>query len=176
MALRSYNGKMPELGPGAYVDETAVVIGDVALGEDSSIWPMTVVRGDVNTIRIGARTNIQDNSVLHVTHDGKYTPGGYSLSVGDDVTAGHRVILHACTVGDLCLIGMGSIIMDGAVLESKVMLAAGSLVPGGKRLESGYLYMGSPVKQVRELTDEEIESLQYSADHYVEVKNSHQQG
>lgn len=167
---------MPELGRGAYVDDAAVVIGDVTLGEDTSIWPMTVVRGDVNTIRIGARTNIQDNSVLHVTHDGKYTPGGYALSVGDDVTVGHRVILHACTVGDLCLIGMGSIIMDGAILESKVMLAAGSLVPGGKHLESGYLYMGSPVKQVRELTDEEIESLQYSADHYVEVKNSHQQG
>lgn len=173
MALRSYQGKLPELARSAYVDDSALVIGDVTLGEDSSVWPFTVIRGDVNSIRIGARTNIQDNSVLHVTHDGKYTPGGYALSVGDDVTVGHRVILHACTVGDLCLIGMGSIIMDGAVIESKVMLAAGSLVPGGKRLESGYLYMGSPVKQARELTDEEIESLRYSADHYVEVKNSH---
>ena len=173
MALRAYQGKRPELGKGAYVDDAAVVIGDVILGEDTSVWPFTVIRGDVNSIRIGARTNIQDNSVLHVTHDGKYTPGGYKLTVGDDVTVGHRVILHACTVGDLCLIGMGSIIMDGAVIESKVMLAAGSLVPGGKRLESGYLYMGSPVKQARELTDEEIESLQYSANHYVEVKNSH---
>lgn len=175
MALRSYQGKLPELAHGAYVDDLALVIGDVTLGEDSSVWPFTVIRGDVNTIRIGARTNIQDNSVLHVTHDGKYTPGGYALSVGNDVTVGHRVILHACTVGDLCLIGMGSIIMDGAVIESKVMLAAGSLVPGGKHLESGYLYMGSPVKQARELTKDEIESLQYSADHYVEVKNSHSQ-
>jgi len=173
MVLRSYQDKLPELASGAYVDDSALVIGDVKLGEDCSVWPMTVVRGDVNTIRIGARTNIQDNSVLHVTHDGKYTPGGYALTIGNDVTAGHRVILHACTVGDLCLIGMGSIIMDGAVIESKVMLAAGSLVPGGKRLKSGYLYMGSPVRQVRELTDEEIESLQYSADHYVEVKDSH---
>lgn len=176
MALRTYKDKSPALGKGAFVDDTALVIGDVTLGEDTSIWPFTVIRGDVNTIRIGARTNIQDNSVLHVTHDGKYTPGGYSLTVGDDVTVGHRVILHACTVGDLCLIGMGSIIMDGAVIESKVMLAAGTLVPGGKRLESGYLYMGSPVRQVRALTDEEIESLKYSADHYVEVKNSHSPG
>ena len=176
MALRPYKGKLPVLGKGAYVDESAVVLGDVTVGEDSSIWPLTVARGDVNTITIGARTNIQDNSVLHVTHDGKFTPGGYKLTVGDDVTVGHRVILHACTVGDQCLIGMGSIIMDGAVIESRVILAAGSLVPGGKRLESGYLYKGSPVKQVRELNDEELESLQYSADHYVEVKNSHQQG
>lgn len=174
MALRSYKGKLPELGKGAYVDDSAVVIGDVTLGNDVSVWPLTVIRGDVNSVTIGARTNIQDNSVLHVTHDGKFTPGGYKLSVGEDVTVGHRVILHACTVGDLCLIGMGSIIMDGAVLESKIILGAGSLVPGGKHLESGYLYMGSPVKQVRPLNDEEFESLQYSADHYVEVKNSHQ--
>lgn len=175
MALRCYQGNLPELAAGAYVDESALVIGDVMLGEDSSVWPMTVIRADVNSIRIGARTNIQDNSVLHVTHDGRFTPGGYRLTVGHDVTVGHRVILHACTVGDLCLIGMGSVLMDGAVVESKVILGAGSLVPGGKRLESGYLYMGSPVKQVRPLNDNEFESLQYSADHYVEVKNSHQQ-
>ncbi len=176
MALRSYHGKTPQLGKGAYVDEAALVIGDVVLGEDSSVWPMTVIRGDVNSVRIGARTNIQDNSVLHVTHDGKFSPGGYTLTVGDDVTAGHRVILHACTVGNRCLIGMGAIIMDGAVLEDDVMLAAGSLVPGGKRLAAGYLYMGSPVKQVRELNAEELESLRYSAEHYVEVKNAHQAG
>lgn len=174
MALRSYHGKTPQLGKDAYVDDAALVIGDVVLGEDSSVWPMTVIRGDVNSVRIGARTNIQDNSVLHVTHDGKYSPGGYALTVGDDVTAGHRVILHACTVGNRCLIGMGAIIMDGAVLEDDVMLAAGSLVPGGKHLAAGYLYMGSPVKQVRELNADELESLRYSAEHYVEVKNAHQ--
>lgn len=174
MAIRSYHDIQPEIAASAYIDESAVVIGDVTLGEDSSVWPLTVIRGDVNRIRIGARTNLQDNSVLHATHDGKYTPGGFALSVGDAVTIGHRSILHACTVGDLCLVGMGSIIMDGAILESKVMLAAGSLVPGGKRLQSGYLYMGTPVKQVRPLSDEEIESLKYSADHYVEVKNAHQ--
>lgn len=174
MAIRDHLGKQPQFGNGAYVDEFALVIGDVTLGEDCSIWPMTVVRGDVNTITIGARTNIQDNSVLHVTHDGRYTPGGYALSIGDDVTAGHRVILHACTIGDRCLIGMGSIIMDGAVLEDDVMLAAGSLVPGGKRLAAGYLYRGSPARAVRPLTDDERASLKYSAAHYVEVKNAHQ--
>lgn len=174
MAIRSYHDIQPKIAASAYVDASAVVIGDVSLGENSSVWPLTVIRGDVNRIRVGARTNLQDNSVLHATHDGKYTPGGFALTVGDNVTVGHRVILHACTVGDLCLIGMGSIIMDGAILESKIMLAAGSLVPGGKHLEGGYLYMGSPVKQVRTLTDDEIESLQYSADHYVEVKNTHQ--
>lgn len=174
MAIRSYHDIQPKIAASAYVDASAVVIGDVSLGENSSVWPLTVIRGDVNRIRVGARTNLQDNSVLHATHDGKYTPGGFALTVGDNVTVGHRVILHACTVGDLCLIGMGSIIMDGAILESKIMLAAGSLVPGGKHLEGGYLYMGSPVKQVRTLTDDEIESLQYSADHYVEVKNAHQ--
>lgn len=175
MTIRRYKGKNPRIAASAYVDDSAVVIGDVTIGNESSLWPQVVARGDVNTITIGARTNIQDGSVLHVTHDGKYTPGGYALTVGDDVTVGHRVILHACTVGDLCLIGMASTIMDGAVLEPKVMLGAGSLVPGGKRLESGYLYMGTPAKRVRALTDDELESLAYSADHYVQLKNSHQQ-
>lgn len=175
MTIRRYKGKNPRIATSAYVDDSAVVIGDVTIGEESSLWPQVVARGDVNTITIGARTNIQDGSVLHVTHDGKYTPGGFALSVGDNVTVGHRVILHACTVGDLCLIGMASTIMDGAVLEPKVMLGAGSLVPGGKRLESGYLYVGTPAKKIRPLTDDELASLQYSADHYVHVKNSHQQ-
>jgi carbonic anhydrase/acetyltransferase-like protein (isoleucine patch superfamily) len=175
MTIRSYQGKNPHIAASAYVDDSAVVIGDVTIGEDSSLWPQVVARGDVNIITIGSRTNIQDGSVLHVTHDGKYTPGGYALTVGDNVTVGHRVILHACTIGDLCLIGMASTIMDGAVLEPKVMLGAGSLVPGGKQLEGGYLYVGTPAKQVRPLTEEELESLAYSADHYVQVKNSHQQ-
>lgn len=174
MALRSYQGKQPKLASGVFIDDTAVVIGDVELGDDVSVWPMSVIRGDVNSIRIGARTNIQDGSVLHVTHDGKYTPGGQKLTVGEDVTVGHRVILHACEVGDRCLIGMASTIMDAAVLESDIILAAGSLVPGGKRLASGYLYKGSPVKQVRPLTAEEKESLIYSAAHYVKTKNVHQ--
>lgn len=173
MTIRSYKGKQPEIAESAFVDETALVIGDVTIGEDSSIWPMTVARGDVHSITIGERTNIQDACVCHVTHDGKYTPGGYPLVVGNDVTVGHRVTLHACTVGDLCLIGMSATIMDGAVIGSQAIIAAGALVPSGKELEGGYLYVGTPVRRVRALTDEELESLEYSARHYVKVKNSY---
>lgn len=173
MTIRSLQGNTPTIHDTAYVDETALVIGDVTVGEDSSIWPMTVVRGDVQKITIGKRTNIQDACVLHVTHDGEYTPGGFPLTIGDGVTAGHRATLHACTIGNYCLIGMSATIMDGAVLGDKLIIAAGALVPTGKKLEGGYLYVGSPVKQVRALNDEELKSLEYSADHYVEVKNMH---
>ena len=176
MTIRSFNNIQPEIDPSAYVDETALVIGEVKIGADTSIWPMSVLRGDVHSIAIGNRTNIQDACVCHVTHDGKYTPGGFPLVVGDDVTVGHRVTLHACTVGDLCLIGMSATIMDGAVIGSRTIIAAGSLVPTGKNLEGGYLYVGSPVKQVRALTDQELESLEYSANHYVKMKNQHKSG
>jgi carbonic anhydrase/acetyltransferase-like protein (isoleucine patch superfamily) len=164
---------MPTLGKGAWVDPQACVIGDVSLGEDVSIWPMAVVRGDVNTISIGARSNIQDNCTLHVTHDGPYTPGGVPLLIGDDVTVGHGVTLHACTIGDRCLIGMGALVLDKAVLEDEVFLAAGSVVPPGKVLESGYLYRGSPAQQVRPLKPAELENLRYSAAHYVRLKNQY---
>lgn len=174
MTIRSFAGKTPEIATSAYVDESALVIGDVKIGEDSSIWPMSVVRGDVHSIIIGKCTNIQDASVLHVTHDGKFSPGGFSLTIGNHVTAGHRVILHACKVGDYCLIGMSATIMDGAVLGDRLIIGAGSLVPTGKELAGGYLYVGSPVKRVRELTDKEIEFLEYSAAHYVKLKNAHQ--
>jgi carbonic anhydrase/acetyltransferase-like protein (isoleucine patch superfamily) len=140
--LRAYDGHRPALGERVYVDPAAVVIGRVVLGDDASVWPMAVLRGDVNTIAVGARSNIQDASVLHVTHDGPYSPGGLPLVVGDDVTVGHAVTLHACIVGDRCLIGMNSCVLDGAVIEDEVMLGAGSLVPPGKRLESGGLYRG----------------------------------
>ena len=173
MTIRTFAGKVPEIASSAYVDESALVIGDVKIGEDSSIWPMTVVRGDVHYIRIGKSTNIQDASVLHVTHDGKFSPGGFPLIVGDYVTAGHRVTLHACTVGNYCLIGMSATIMDGAVLGDRIIIGAGSLVPTGKVLESGYLYVGTPVKQLRELNKKENEFLKYSADHYVKIKNQH---
>ncbi|OGT73023.1 MAG: gamma carbonic anhydrase family protein [Gammaproteobacteria bacterium RIFCSPLOWO2_12_47_11] len=171
MTIRVYAGKVPEIANSAYVDESAVVIGDVKIGEDSSIWPMTVVRGDVHSITIGKGTNIQDASVLHVTHDGKFSPGGFPLVVGNNVTVGHRVTLHACTVGDYCLIGMSATIMDGAVLGDRLIIGAGSLVPTGKVLEGGYLYVGSPVKRVRKLNEKEIEFLDYSASHYVKLKN-----
>ena len=173
MTIRSLQGKTPDIADSAFIDETAIVIGDVTIGEDSSIWPMTVVRGDVQKITIGKRTNIQDACVLHVTHDCIYTPGGFPLTIGDGVTAGHRATLHACTIGDYCLIGMSATIMDGAVLGDRLIIGAGSLVPAGKKLEGGYLYVGSPVKQLRPLNEEELKSLEYSADHYVEVKNMH---
>jgi carbonic anhydrase/acetyltransferase-like protein (isoleucine patch superfamily) len=176
MSTRPFAGKTPEIAATAYVDDSAVVIGDVKIGEDSSIWPMTVVRGDVHSITIGKGTNIQDVSILHVTHDGKFSPGGFPLVVGDYVTVGHRVILHACTVGNYCLIGMAATIMDGAVLGDKLIIGAGSLVPTGKELEGGYLYVGSPVKRVRELNDKELEFLEFSANHYVKLKDQHIQG
>ena len=173
MTIRTLQGKTPDIADSAFVDETALVIGDVTVGEDSSIWPMTVVRGDVQKITIGKRTNIQDACVCHVTHDCEYTPGGFPLNIGDGVTAGHRATLHACTIGDYCLIGMSATIMDGAVLGDRLIIGAGSLVPAGKKLEGGHLYVGSPVKQLRPLNEEELNSLEYSADHYVEVKNMH---
>ena len=172
--IRPFQGVLPRLAAGVYVDESAQVIGQVTLGEDSSVWPLTVLRGDVNKITIGARTNIQDNCCLHVTHDGPYTPGGVELIVGDEVTVGHGVILHACTIGNRCLIGMGAIVMDKVVLEDECFIAAGTVVPPGKTLKGGWLYRGSPAQPVRELTEKERENLNYSAAHYVRVKNKYQ--
>lgn len=173
MTIRPFNGTTPKIAASAYIDEAAVVIGDVHIGEDSSIWPMVAARGDVHHIRIGARTNIQDGSVLHVTADNQFNPGGYPLTIGDEVTVGHGAILHACTVEDLCLIGMGATVLDGAVVRSQAMVAAGSLVPPGKVLEGGYLWVGSPVKQARPLKPAELEYLSFSAQHYVALKNRH---
>ncbi|MES9899280.1 MAG: gamma carbonic anhydrase family protein [Sedimenticola sp.] len=171
--IRDFAGKQPDIGEGAWVDESAVVIGDVTLGAQSSIWPLTVVRGDIHAITIGARSNIQDGSVLHVTHDSRFNPGGFPLVIGDDVTVGHKVILHGCEVGDRCLIGMGAVVMDGAVIESQVIVAAGSLVPGGKRLEGRSLWRGSPARRVRALTDDELEHLDYVAGNYVKLAGEH---
>ena len=174
MTIRQFENKQPEIHETAFIDETALVIGDVEIGENCSIWPMTVIRGDVNSIKIGNNTNIQDNSVLHVTHDGKTNPGGFNLKIGNNVTVGHRVILHGCHVADSCLIGMGATIMDGAVIESHSLIGAGSLVTPNKKLESGYLWMGSPIRKVRKLSDEERKSIEYSALNYVTLKNRHQ--
>ncbi|MFT5395293.1 MAG: carbonic anhydrase/acetyltransferase-like protein (isoleucine patch superfamily) [Gammaproteobacteria bacterium] len=172
MAIRSYKDKTPDIHATAYVDETAVVIGDVSIGQDSSVWPMSVIRGDVNSITIGARTNIQDGSVLHESHTSEFSPG-YPLVIGDDVTVGHKALLHACTVGNMCLIGMSATVMDGAVLGDNVIIGAGSLVPPGKQLESGYLYVGSPVKKIRELNEKERAFLKYSAKHYSVLKDNY---
>lgn len=169
--IRRYAGLAPTLGARVYVDEQAAVIGDVTLGDDVSIWPFVAARGDVNRIVVGARSNVQDNSVLHVTHDGPYSPGGVMLTIGEDVTVGHGVILHACTIGDRCLIGMGAIVMDRVVVEPEVLIAAGSMVPPGKLLQSGWLYRGAPAQPARALTPEERAHFRYSAEHYVRLKN-----
>ena len=165
--IRPYLDQNPRLGQRVYIDESARVIGDVVLGDDVSVWPFTVIRGDVSFVRIGARTNVQDGAVLHVTHGGEYTrPDGLPLIIGEEVTIGHRAVLHACTIGNRCLVGMGAIVLDAAVVEDEVMIGAGSLVPPGKVLHSGYLYVGSPVKQARELTSKEKAYLRYSAEYY----------
>ncbi|NKF22871.1 gamma carbonic anhydrase family protein [Solimonas marina] len=169
--IRRYAGTAPRLGARVYVDEQSAVIGDVTLGDDVSVWPFAALRGDVNRIVVGARSNVQDNAVLHVTHDGPYSPGGVPLLIGDDVTVGHGAILHACTIGDRCLIGMGAIVMDRVVVEDEVLIAAGSMVPPGKRLQRGWLYRGSPAQPARELTVSELEHFRYSAAHYVRLKD-----
>jgi carbonic anhydrase/acetyltransferase-like protein (isoleucine patch superfamily) len=176
MALRDYQGVSPVLGARVYVDECALVIGRVTLGDDASVWPFAVARGDVNRIEIGARTNIQDGSVLHGVHDGPFLPGGLPLIIGDDVTVGHKAMLHAARIGHRCLIGMAAIVLDGAVIEDEVIVAAGSVVPPGKHLTSHGLYRGNPAERTRELTGGEIERLLYSARHYVKIKDSHRQG
>lgn len=173
MAIRSYQQFTPLLGERVFVDPSAVVLGDVEIGADSSVWPLVVIRGDMHRIRIGARSSIQDGSVLHITHAGPFNPDGYPLIIGDEVTVGHQVTLHGCSVGNRVLVGMGSIVMDGAVIEDEVVLGAGSLVPPGKRLQSGYLYVGSPVRQARPLSDKEKAFFAYSAANYVKLKDLH---
>ena len=171
MAIRDFENFLPDIAPSCFIEDTALVIGDVIIGADSSVWPFTIIRGDVNKITIGENTNIQDHCVLHVTHDGPYKTGGYPLNIGKNITVGHRVTLHGCTIEDNCLIGMGSTIMDGAIIHSNTLIGASSLVTPGKELESGYLWTGSPARKVRRLNEEEIESIQYSAQQYVQLKN-----
>jgi len=173
MTIRTHQGKTPTIHNTAYIDESAVVIGDVTVGEESSLWPMVVARGDVNSITIGHHTNIQDGSVLHVTHDFFLIPGGIALAIGNYVTVGHKAILHACNIGDHCLIGMGAIVMDNARLPGRLVIGAGALVPPGKQLESGFLYVGNPVRKSRALKDGELELITHSAEHYVELKNKY---
>ncbi|GAB3533495.1 gamma carbonic anhydrase family protein [Photobacterium alginatilyticum] len=172
-SLRPYKGIYPTHANNVYVDDSAVLIGDILLGDDASIWPLVAARGDVNHIRIGARTNVQDGSVLHVTRKSAETPNGHPLIIGDDVTIGHKAMLHGCQVGNRVLVGMGAILLDGAVIEDDVIIGAGSLVPPGKQLASGYLYVGSPVKQARPLSDKERAFLPASADNYVRLKNEY---
>ena len=173
MTIRSYQGITPKLGNATFIDPTAVVLGDVELGDDVSVWPLTVIRGDMHRIRIGNRTSVQDGSVLHITHAGPFNPDGFPLIIGDDVTIGHQAMLHGCTLGSRILVGMGAMVMDGAVVEDDVIIGAGSLVPPGKTLKSGLLYVGRPVKEVRALTEKEMEFFTYTAGNYVRLKDKH---
>lgn len=171
--IRKFRGYTPEIAEDAWVDESAVVIGEVKIGSESSVWPQVAIRGDIHHIHIGERTNVQDGSILHVTHASNYNPDGYPLTIGDDVTIGHNAVLHGCTIQNRSLIGMGSTVLDGAVVESNVIVGAGSLVPPGKVLESGHLYVGSPVKQARPLKEAEMKFLGYSAENYAELAREH---
>jgi carbonic anhydrase/acetyltransferase-like protein (isoleucine patch superfamily) len=173
MTLKPFAGHQPTLGQRVWVDDSAVIIGQVEIGDDSSVWPLVSIRGDMNFIRIGSRTSIQDNSCLHITHASEYHPEGYPLVIGNDVTIGHKVMLHGCTIGNQVLVGMSATVLDGVVIEDQVVIGAGSLVPPGKRLKSGYLYLGSPVKQVRPLTEEELNYFQYACSNYVKLKDAY---
>ncbi len=173
MAIRSYKGVIPVMGSEVYIDESAVLVGDIELATNVSIWPLVAARGDVNIIRIGARTNIQDGTVLHVSRPSEKNTTGSPLLIGEDVTVGHKCMLHGCKLGNRILVGMGAIVMDDAVVEDDVIIGAGSLVPPGKTLVSGFLYVGSPVKQARPLTDAERAFLTVSAQNYVVLKNEY---
>jgi carbonic anhydrase/acetyltransferase-like protein (isoleucine patch superfamily) len=165
MTIRPYQGKLPEIAKSAYIDPAAIIIGDVKIGEDSSIWPLTVVRGDVHYIRIGARTNIQDGSVLHVMRD------EYPLILGDDVTVGHKVTLHGCTIANRCLIGMGSIILNGVTIGAGSIVAAGALILERTQIPPGSLVVGHPAKIKRQLTGIDQASIDEYARRYVAYKN-----
>jgi carbonic anhydrase/acetyltransferase-like protein (isoleucine patch superfamily) len=172
-SLRSFQGKTPEIGQRVLIDPSAVVLGQVTLADDVSIWPQVAIRGDMHCIRVGARTSVQDGSVLHITHAGPYNQEGWPLDIGCDVTIGHSAVLHGCALGNRVLVGMSATVMDGAVVEDDVVIAAGALVTPGKHLRSGYLYAGSPAREVRPLSDKEMAYFIYSAGNYVKLKDQH---
>ncbi|GAA5183409.1 gamma carbonic anhydrase family protein [Acinetobacter kookii] len=171
--IRPYLDIAPQIDDSCYVDDMSVVIGDVVLAENVSVWPFAVIRGDVNHIRIGKNSNVQDHAMLHVSHKKADKPEGSPLIIGEDVTIGHHVTLHGCSIGNRVLVGINTIVLDDVIIEDDIMIGAGSLVPPRKRLESGYLYVGSPVQKVRPLTDKEKEFLPYSARHYVKVAGNY---
>lgn len=171
--LQTFEQHAPALGEHVYIADSARVIGDVNIGEDCSIWPMAVIRGDVNSIRIGPRTSVQDNAVLHCTHKSVNNPAGHPLIIGTGVTVGHSAVLHGCTLGDNILIGIHATVLDGATVEDNVMIGAGALIAPNTVVKSGYLYLGAPAKAVRALSSDEIEYLRYSAANYVKLKNTY---
>ena len=173
MTIRSYQETTPQFGKRPFIDPMALVLGDVVMGDDVSVWPMTVIRADMHHISIGHRCSIQDGSVLHITHASEFNPGGFALIIGDDVTIGHQAMLHGCTIGNRVLIGMGAMVMDGAMVEDDVIIGAGSLVSPGKILETGFMYMGRPAKKIRAISNKEREFFTYTAANYVRLKDKH---
>lgn len=174
--IYAFDGITPKLAPSAWVHEQAYVSGDVELGENASVWPCAAIRGDVAKITIGARSNVQDGAVVHATHaNPEFTGNGHATIIGSDVIIGHNAVVHGCTIGNKVLVGMNATVLDGAVVEDEVLIAAGALVPPGKRLASGWLYAGSPAKPLRELTDKEKAFFQYSASHYAALADRHRQ-
>ncbi|MEO5365290.1 MAG: gamma carbonic anhydrase family protein [Magnetococcus sp. WYHC-3] len=173
MPVRSFDGIVPTLDPTAFVHPDAVVIGDVHVGADSSLWPGVVVRGDVNRIRIGARVNVQDGAILHVARPTDDLPQGLALIIGDGVSIAHGVILHACTLEADVMVGMGATVMDGVWVGRGAMVGAGALVPPGKRIEPGELWLGSPAKRVRLLSAEEQDKLARTNANYVLLAHRH---
>ena len=171
--IRRFDGHTPQLGERVFVDPSAVVLGDACLGDDVSVWPQVAIRADMHRIRIGARTSVQDGSVLHITHAGPYNNGGWPLIIGEDVTIGHNATLHGCVIGNRVLVGMGATVMDGATVEDDVVIAAGALVTPRKTLRSGFLYAGSPAREVRALSEGEMNYFCYSAANYVKLKDQH---
>ncbi|PLY01495.1 MAG: gamma carbonic anhydrase family protein [Desulfuromonas sp.] len=165
--LHMYQGVAPKLDDSVFRVGSAEIIGDVEIGAGSSLWFHVVIRGDVNYIRVGERTNIQDGTVIHVTHE------KHPTIIGDDVTVGHNATLHGCTIGNRCLIGMGAVVLDGAVVEDDAMVAAGALVTPGTKVPSGTLYAGAPAKYMRHLSAEEVAGLKQSADNYLQYVNTY---
>lgn len=171
--VRTFQGVSPVLGERVFIDPQGLVLGDVVLGDDCSVWPMAVIRGDMHRIRVGARTSVQDGCVLHITHASDFNPDGHPLTIGDDVTIGHKAILHGCTLGSRILVGMGAIVMDGAVVEDEVIIAAGAVVTPGKRLASGHVYAGNPARPLRPLKEAEQRFFTYTAANYVKLKDQY---
>lgn len=175
-SIRPFGSVHPRVDPSAWVDPTAVVIGDVTLGPDASIWPLCVLRGDIHRIEIGAGSNIQDGSILHVSHDSRFMPGGAPVIVHERVTVGHQVVLHGCEIGERSLIGIGARVLDRALVEPRTMVGAGSLVTPGQVLTGGYLWLGAPARRARALTDQELEYLDYVAENYIQLAGRHRAG
>jgi carbonic anhydrase/acetyltransferase-like protein (isoleucine patch superfamily) len=174
--IMSYRGKHPRIAPDAFVAPTAVIIGDVEIGARASVWFGCVLRGDVNSIRVGAETNIQDGTIVHCNHMpagvDPSTPG-YRTTIGAGITIGHMAMIHACTLEDGCFVGMRAAVIDGAVVESRAMVAAGAMVTPGKRVKQGELWAGSPAKLMRSLSEKEMAGFAYSAEHYCRLAASY---